>query len=74
MEKTELELVDMKNGKLIFQKFEIIKRNTFLEYIFGGCEINLSIAIDFTVSNLKPSDPQSWHSLDMNNNHYYQAL
>jgi len=30
-------------------KFE--QKYSFLEYVFGGCEINLSIAIDFTGSN-----------------------
>ena len=50
------------------------KRHTFLEYIFGGCEIQLSIAIDFTLSNGHPSDSDSLHYLDMNKNEYLNAI
>ncbi len=47
---------------------------SFLEYVFGGCEINLSVAIDFTASNGKPTDIDSLHNLDQNKNEYLQAL
>jgi hypothetical protein len=43
-------------------KFEKIRAVNFLEYIFGGCQINLTIAIDFTKSNGDPSDPDSLHN------------
>jgi len=33
------------------------KRNTFLDYVFGGCDISLAVAIDFTLSNGDPNDP-----------------
>ena len=36
---------------MIFTQLEIKKRSSFLEYIFGGCEIGLTVAIDFTLSN-----------------------
>jgi len=42
------------SGQLTFPKLQIQKRNSFLEYIFGGCELNLAIAIDFTLSNGDP--------------------
>jgi hypothetical protein len=32
------------------------RSTNFLEYVFGGCEINLNIAIDFTASNGDPRD------------------
>jgi hypothetical protein len=32
-----------------------------LDYIFGGCEIGLSIAIDFTLSNGAPEKHDSLH-------------
>lgn len=60
--------------KLIFKKFETKKRHTFLDYIFGGCEIGLSIAIDFTLSNGHPSKPNSLHSQNLNKNEYLQAI
>jgi len=34
---------------------------TFTEYIAGGCEINLSVAIDFTGSNGDPRQPGTLH-------------
>lgn len=36
---------------LTFTELEIKMRHTFLEYVFGGCEIGLTVAIDFTLSN-----------------------
>jgi len=55
-------------------KFEKRKTVNFLEYVFGGCEINLSVAIDFTASNGKPTEIGSLHNLDPNKNEYLQAL
>eukprot|EP01117_Protostelium_nocturnum_P007696 TRINITY_DN2763_c0_g2_i1.p1 TRINITY_DN2763_c0_g2~~TRINITY_DN2763_c0_g2_i1.p1 ORF type:complete len:653 (-),score=196.44 TRINITY_DN2763_c0_g2_i1:37-1812(-) len=49
------------SGVVNLRSCETIKKATFLEYIQGGCEINLVVAIDFTASNLKPSDPKSLH-------------
>ena len=42
-----------------------IERFTFLDYLFGGCEIALIIGVDFTLSNGKPNDPSSLHYFDM---------
>jgi hypothetical protein len=39
------------NGKIMFTKCEISDRVSFLDYIMGGCEINVSVAIDYTMSN-----------------------
>ena len=50
------------------------KRHTFLEYIFGGCEIQLSVAVDFTLSNGHPSDKDSLHYLDLKKNEYLHAI
>jgi len=61
-------------GKFLFDKLAVQKRNSFLEYIFGGCELNLAIAVDFTLSNGDPRDSQSLHTSNLNNNQYYQAL
>jgi hypothetical protein len=60
---------------LEFERVDFQIRNTFLNYIFGGCEINLAIAIDFTGSNGDPkNDPNSLHCNNLNRNQYYQAL
>jgi vacuolar-type H+-ATPase subunit F/Vma7 len=42
---------------LRFAQFELKTRFSFLDFIFGGCEIGLSIAVDFTLSNGAPSSP-----------------
>lgn len=48
---------------------------TFLDYIIGGCEIQLYVAIDFTMSNGRPHDLGSLHSLrDDNKNHYMDTI
>jgi hypothetical protein len=46
------------------------KRYTFLDYVFGGCEISLGLAIDFTLSNGDPNDPKSLHFFDPAKNEY----
>lgn len=57
---------DKKKANFTFRmsdcKFE--KKFSFLEYVFGGCDIDLSIAIDFTLSNGQPSSPESLHYFD----------
>lgn len=58
---------------MVFTRLEVKKRHSFLEYVFGGCEIGLSIAIDYTLSNGNPNQPNSLHYLDMNKNEYLKA-
>ena len=53
---------------------EVKQRHSFLEYVFGGCEIGLTVAIDFTLSNGEPSKPGSLHYLDMQKNEYLNAI
>jgi len=53
-----------------FNKVVFEKKHSFLEYVFGGCDIDLSIAIDFTLSNGHPQNPDSLHYWDMNKNQY----
>lgn len=45
-----------------------------MEYIFGGCELNLHIAIDFTASNGDPNSRDSYHTKDVNRNQYLHAI
>ena len=42
--------------------------------MLGGCEIGLTIAIDFTASNGDPSRLDSLHYLDMEKNEYLNAI
>lgn len=69
-----LNVVKQKGTKLTFSKLQFQKRHSFLEYIFGGCDLNLAIAIDFTLSNGKPTDRDSLHNLNIQRNEYYKAL
>lgn len=52
----------------------ITKRYSFLEYVFGGCEISLAIAVDFTLSNQPPHDKDSLHYFDLKKNEYLNAI
>lgn len=48
---------------------------SFLDYIMGGCQINFTVGVDFTASNLEPTDPKSLHFINPNYpNQYTQAL
>ena len=71
MEHSKFPLIKQKEAFLTFNKLEIKKRNSFLEYIFGGCEINLAIAVDFTLSNGCPTKSESLHCNDLSRNQYY---
>ena len=62
--KNSLELANLK----------VERQHSFLEYIFGGCEVDLSIAIDFTLSNGDPRRPNSLHYFDPARNQYLQAV
>ena len=59
---------------LVFTECRIVERNSFLNYIFGGCEINLAVAIDFTLSNGDPQTYNSLHCNQLHRNQYFQAL
>lgn len=48
---------------------------TFLDYVLGGCEINVHIAIDFTGSNGDPKERNSLHYMGNNfKNQYTDAI
>jgi hypothetical protein len=51
-----------------------IKNYSFIDYLRGGLQIKLSIAIDFTASNLPPDDPKSLHYLSSFQNQYEMAI
>jgi hypothetical protein len=63
------------SGIVELAAFEIVKQYDFLDYIMGGCEISLVVAIDFTSSNLNPRYPSSLHFLNPQGfNDYEKAL
>ena len=59
---------------ITFKQLGFNKRHSFLEYVFGGCEIQLCCAIDFTLSNGDPRERDSLHYMDMNRNEYLNAI
>ena len=63
-----------KKGQLTLKGLTIERTHSFLEYVFGGCEIDLTIAIDFTLSNGDPRSRDSLHFFDPNKNQYLQAI
>ena len=83
--KKEIELIHPKlkskkkyknSGKLVFESAKLIKVPTFIEYLRGGLEINLMVAIDFTGSNGNPAFSNSLHYVDEdgNDNMYMKAI
>jgi hypothetical protein len=46
--------LDKRMGTLNFSQVEVRERISFLEYVMGGCEISVHVAIDFTLSNGDP--------------------
>lgn len=61
-------------GKIQFRDVAVEKRASFLDYMFGGCEICLAIAIDFTSSNGDPSFKNSLHYIQSTTNPYMKAI
>lgn len=61
-------------GNLVIKNIKVERKHSFLEYVFGGCDIDLSIAIDFTLSNRPPTDPSSLHFFDPKRNQYIQVI
>ncbi|XP_063340185.1 copine-3-like isoform X2 [Pelmatolapia mariae] len=61
------------SGIIIIKKSKIVREYTFLDYIMGGCQINFTIAIDFTGSNGDPKFPQSLHYINPQGYNEYLA-
>lgn len=63
------------SGKLLLTSCKVTDDYSFLDYIFGGCQLNFTVGVDFTASNGNPSNPQSLHYLSMHQpNEYMQAI
>lgn len=79
-----VKMVDLKNpkkhgkkkkscGTIYFRQIEMVKVYSFLEYLSGGCQISLMVAIDFTGSNGNPQMPNSLHYLNPNGYNQYES-
>ena len=65
------------SGKLYLRSGQIITVPSLLDYIRGGCQISLMVAIDFTASNGNPASQSSLHYCDptgMRPNQYQTAI
>ncbi|XP_056155079.1 copine-3-like isoform X2 [Lampris incognitus] len=63
-----------KNSGVIFIRHcQVVKEYTFLDYIIGGCQLNFTVAIDFTGSNGDPRYPQSLHYINPDGYNEYLA-
>nr|XP_020464514.1 copine-3-like isoform X3 [Monopterus albus] len=61
------------SGVIIIKQCKIVKEYTFLDYIMGGCQMNFTIAIDFTGSNGDPTSPLSLHYINPQGYNEYLA-
>ena len=68
---TTLKLGSVGTGNIYI---DAIKNYSFIDYLRGGMQINLTVAIDFTGSNGLPSAPNSLHYLGPNANQYETAI
>ncbi|XP_076617891.1 copine-3-like [Chaetodon auriga] len=63
------------SGVICIKQCQLVKEFTFLDYIMGGCQLNFTIAIDFTGSNGDPRTPQSLHYINPEGyNEYLTAI
>jgi len=60
------------SGVLNIVSFKVDERNfTFVDYLQSGVQLHFTVAIDFTASNKKPSDPNSLHCILPNQDNQY---
>ncbi|XP_051526652.1 copine-4 [Myxocyprinus asiaticus] len=63
------------SGMVVLTLCKIIKMHSFLDYIMGGCQIQFTVAIDFTASNGDPRNSCSLHYIHpYQPNEYLKAL
>ena len=66
--------IELKQNILAVIKLNAIKNYSFIDYLRGGMEINLTVAIDFTESNGKPENEDSYHYLGAKKTVYEEAI
>uniref|UniRef100_A0A665VV91 Copine III n=1 Tax=Echeneis naucrates TaxID=173247 RepID=A0A665VV91_ECHNA len=63
------------SGVVVVKLCQVVKEYSFLDYIMGGCQINFTVAVDFTGSNGDPRSPQSLHYISPQGvNEYLSAI
>lgn len=63
------------SGFVIIDSLKLKRVASFLEYIYGGMQINFTVGIDFTGSNGDPKAPNSLHYINpYQPNEYMQAI
>ncbi|XP_062842094.1 copine-4 [Trichomycterus rosablanca] len=63
------------SGIVILNQCKVIKMHSFLDYIMGGCQIQFTVAVDFTASNGDPRNSCSLHYIHpYRPNEYLKAL
>jgi len=60
-------------GTLLFTKFELVEKPSFIEVLRSGWQISMACAIDYTASNGELSNPNSLHAWG-DNNQYFKAI
>jgi hypothetical protein len=63
------------NAGTLSVQVAVVKVSSFVDYLRGGCELSLMVAIDFTASNGAPTMPSSLHYMNpVAPNAYVQAI
>ncbi|XP_019713068.1 copine-3 isoform X1 [Hippocampus comes] len=63
------------SGVVSVKHCQVVKEYTFLDYVMGGCQLNFTVAIDFTGSNGDPKSPHSLHYISPQGiNEYLSAI
>ncbi|XP_078492602.1 copine-3 isoform X1 [Ciona intestinalis] len=63
------------SGSIFIMSCKLERRFSFLDFIFGGLQLNFTVGIDFTGSNGDPTSRDSLHFMDpVRPNEYLQAL
>lgn len=64
-----------KPGTLTLINFQVATRPSFTDYLRGGLQLNMIVAIDFTGSNGNPKDKNSLHFMSpVQPNQYQMAI
>jgi hypothetical protein len=63
-----------KPGSIVAKEIKVMRTPNFLDYIMEGCDLTMSVAIDFTASNKEYDDPSSLHHVGGDSENGYQQV